>query len=495
MTYRVSSIFVALCVAVLLLFGCKPSKPEPFKVGQIAENEYDPEEWGKVYPLHYESWLKTQEPKPAGTSTYKKGWDTDKIVYDKISEFPFLALLYNGWGFGIEYNEPRGHFYAVTDQIEIDPSRVSSGGVCLGCKSPMHREMTEKHGLDYLKKPYLEAVDMLPQKLRRLGPACYDCHQPDPMSVTTKKAHLEGGLLKIAKSDPSRQELRTLACAQCHVTYIVPRDDKMKVSGDITLPWSKGRWGDIAIEGIIEDLLSDGSRLEWTQKVTGFKMPFIRHPEFEVFSRGSVHFNAGVACADCHMPYTRVGGYKISDHNVTSPLKADMRACAQCHTQSKEWLKERVAHTQNRAASLILRAGYATATCAKLFETLHTGQAQGATVDKAIYDEAKNFYMQAFLRLVFINAENSTGFHNPVEVSRVLGDAIAFSGKCESLLRQLLAGANMNPGLEVALDLGRYMQDRGQKKLNFIAGQEFADPFGIQNRLLSDQAKGLGRVQ
>lgn len=491
MTSRVSSIFVALSLAVLLLLGCKPTKPEAFKVGKIAENEYDPEEWGKVYPLQYETWLKTKEPKPANTSTYKKGWDTDKIVYDKISEYPFLALLYNGWGFGIEYNEPRGHFYALIDQIEIDPSRVSSGGVCLGCKNPMHRELTEKHGLEYLKKPYLEAVNMLPEKIRQLGPSCWDCHHADTLSITTKKAHLDGGLLKIAKSNPNRQELRTLACAQCHVTYIVPRDENMKVNGDITLPWSKGRWGDIAIEGIIEDLLSDPSRLEWTQKVTGFKMPFIRHPEFEVFSRGSVHFNAGVSCSDCHMPYTRVGTYKISDHNITSPLKDEMRACAQCHTQTKEWLRERVAHTQQRSASLILRAGYATATCAKLFETLHVAQAQGATVNNNIYEEAKNFYIQAFLRLVFINAENSTGFHNPAEVGRVLGDAIAFSGKCESLLRQLLAGAGMDPGLEVALDLGSYMKDRGQKKLNFVADQEFLDPFGVQNSLLSDQAKGL----
>ena len=127
-------------------------------------------------------------------------------------------------------------------------------------------------------------------------------------------------------------------------------------------------------------------------------MPFIRHPEFEVFSKGSVHFNAGVACADCHMPFTRSGSYKISDHDVTSPLKADLRACAQCHTQSKEWLTERIHHTQDRTASLILRAGYSTATCAKLFEALHNAKAGGTGVDSKIYDQAKGYYMQAFLR-------------------------------------------------------------------------------------------------
>lgn len=492
MTKKAFILSTSLFIVFALWYGCSPSKPEPFLTGQIAPNEYDPEVWGQVYPLHYESWLKTRDPKPAGKSKYKPGWDDDLIVYDKLSEFPFLALLYNGWGFGIEYNEPRGHYYAVIDQLEIDPSRVAPGGVCLGCKSPFHREMTETHGLEgYLKKPFREAVDMLPEKLRELGPACYDCHHPDPMRLTTKKAHLEEGLMKIAKHEPSRQELRMLACAQCHVTYIVPRDDQMKVAGDITLPWRYGQWGDISIEGIIQDLLSDDSRLEWTQKVTGFKMPFIRHPEFELFSKGSVHFNAGVACADCHMPFTRTGGYKISDHDVTSPLKADLKACAQCHTQSREWLTQRIHHTQDRTISLILRAGYATATCAKLFETLHGARDQGTAVDMALYEEAKNSYMQAFLRLVFINAENSTGFHNPAEAGRVLGDAIAYAGRSEGLLRQLLAGAGIDPGLEVSLELGKYLNNRGEAGLNFVPDQEFPDPFGNQERFLSDAAKGL----
>ena len=491
MEKKAFTLLAFLSVVFLLLYGCSPSKPEPFLVGEIGPEEYDPEVWGKVYPLHYESWLKTRDPKPAGKSTYKRGWDDDKIIYDKLSEFPFLALLYHGWGFGVEYNEPRGHYYAVKDQLEIDPSRVSVGGVCLSCKSPLHRKMTETRGKDYLQMPFKEAVAALPEKLRELGPACIDCHQPDPMGLDTKKAHLDSALLMIGKRERSRQELRILACAQCHVTYFVPRDAQMKVAADITLPWRHGKWGDVSIEGIIQDLLSDDSRLEWTQAVTGFKMPFIRHPEFELFSKGSVHFNAGVACADCHMPFTRAGGYKISDHNVTSPLKADLRACAQCHTQSKEWLTERIHHTQDRTISLILRAGYAAATCAKLFETLHGVQEQGAAVDAAAYGAAKDNYMQAFLRVVFINAENSTGFHNPAEAGRVLGDAIAFAGKCEALLRQLLAKAGIDPGLVVPLELGKYLNNRGEAGLNFVPEQEFADPFGTQQRFLPKAAKGL----
>ena len=94
------------------------------KTVTIADNEIDPEVWGKAYPSEYELWKKTGEPTTVAKSVYKRGWDADKVVYDKLSEFPYMALLFNGWGFGVEYNEPRGHSYMLVDQQEVDPSRV-----------------------------------------------------------------------------------------------------------------------------------------------------------------------------------------------------------------------------------------------------------------------------------------------------------------------------------------------------------------------------------
>ncbi|MEM2403369.1 MAG: ammonia-forming cytochrome c nitrite reductase subunit c552, partial [Archaeoglobaceae archaeon] len=93
---------------------------------------------------------------------------------------------------------------------------------------------------------------------------------------------------------------------------------------------------------------SNDSHKEWTQKVTGFKLGFIRHPEFELYARNSTHWLAGVACADCHMGYVKIGEYKITDHLIASPLKKDLRTCKQCHTQSEEWLKQRVFEIQDR---------------------------------------------------------------------------------------------------------------------------------------------------
>ena len=64
------------------------------------------------------------------------------------------------------------------------------------------------------------------------------------------------------------------------------------------------------------------------------------------------------------MPYTKVGSAKVSDHRVTSPLKADLKACQQCHAESPDWLRQRVYDIQDRTVSMQIRAGYATATVA-----------------------------------------------------------------------------------------------------------------------------------
>lgn len=470
---------------VIIITNCAPDKPEPVLVGTISENEIDPEKWGIVYPLHYESWLKTKEPKPADKSKYRRGWDRDQIIYDRLSEYPFAALLYYGWGFGIEYNEPRGHYYAVIDQIEIDPSRTGPGGVCLACKTPYHKSFTEEYGLKYLTAKFDQALEMLPEKTRHLGPACIDCHQSSDLALTTNKLHIEKGLKMIEKDKLSRQELRTINCAQCHMTYYVPRDKTGKVTGDVRPPWMGSSWGNISIENIVKDLLTDYQREEWTQKVTGFRMPFIRHPEFELFSNKSVHWNAGVACTDCHMPYSRIGSYKISDHDVSSPVKANFKACQQCHTESADWLNEQVFTTQDRTVSLIIRAGYATATTAKLFEMIHHEQKKGLQVNQTLYRKSKELYKNAFLRLVFISAENSTGFHNASEAGRILGDAIAFAGKSESLLRQMLASGGIKIPEKINLELLKYLNNRGKKKLKFKKDQQVKDPYDLEKHFTS----------
>src|SRR6056297_890032 len=245
---KIAYISLAVILVIIFIFvisdGCAPDRPEMVQVIEIPDDAYGPEEWAKVYPLEYESWKKTKDPRPAGKSFYKKGWDTDRVIYDKLSEYPFMALLFNGWGFGIEYNEPRGHWYMRIDQDEIDPSRVGAGGVCLNCKSPYMDDLAEKHGKEFLHMEWEKAIAKIPEEHRDLGSTCYDCHSNQDMSLRTNRKVFTEGLERIGRKEFTRQEMRMLVCAQCHVTYNIQKDANMKSVG-IEHPWVGSSWGNI----------------------------------------------------------------------------------------------------------------------------------------------------------------------------------------------------------------------------------------------------------
>ena len=159
-------------------------------------------------------------------------------------------------------------------------------------------------GTDYFKKPYEEVHAQIPKEHQKQGVSCADCHDPKTMDLRLSRWTIKEALKAIGK-DPdrlTRQELRSLVCAQCHVTYSIPKDKEGK-SVYVKFPWANGKWGNISIEGVIKQIKDENLR-EWKHKLTDQKIGHIRHPEFELFSSpGSVHWAAGVACADCHMPY------------------------------------------------------------------------------------------------------------------------------------------------------------------------------------------------
>ena len=80
---------------------------------------------------------------------------------------------------------------------------------------------------------------------------------------------------------------------------------------------------------------------------------------------------------------------------------------------------------------------------------------------------------------------------NPSEAGRIAGDALAFAGRAEGLLRQTLTAAGVQVPEVVNLELGNYLNDRGTKKLNFRPEQKIKDPTGLQDVFLPPAAKGL----
>ncbi|MAE97302.1 MAG: hypothetical protein CL910_21835 [Deltaproteobacteria bacterium] len=170
---------------------------------------------------------------------------------------------------------------------------------------------------------------------------------------------------------------------------------------------------------------------DWTHAETGAPMLKAQHPEFEMWSQG-IHSQAGVSCADCHMPYKRVGAMKISDHHVRSPLLNINNACQTCHKVPEDELKDRAETIQARTSHL---RDLALDALVDLIEEIKGARENGATDDQlaAVLD----FQRKASFYVDFVEAENSAGFHADQESARILAESINFSRQGQVALRKL----------------------------------------------------------
>ena len=382
----------------------------PLKTVEIANRELDPAVWGQNFPRQYDTFKKTQidtNETPFGGS----------VPFDRLERFPILKRVWAGYAFSVDYNEERGHYYALTDQKETERQQVvKQPGACANCHAAEAPLLIEDMGWEaFNSTPYMELADKM-----HTGSTCRDCHNPETMELWISRPGFKNAMEKrgIDLSQATRQEMRTYVCAQCHVEYYFKGDQK-----ELTFPWEKG----LQIENINEYYDEYGFK-DWTQKETGAPMLKMQHPEFEVFST-SLHYRSGVSCADCHMPYVRDGAVKVSDHWLRSPLTNVNQACGTCHKQDEQALKDRILIIQNNTAQLLR------ATESALEDAIDAlAQAKTAGLTDEQLKEAQNFHRQASMRYDFIMSENSTGFHSPQETARVLGNAI-------DLARQAQIGA------------------------------------------------------
>jgi nitrite reductase (cytochrome c-552) len=132
-----------------------------------------------------------------------------------------------------------------------------------------------------------------------------------------------------------------------------------------------------------------------------------------------VHARSGVACADCHMPYMRQGGLKISDHQINSPLLKVNRSCQTCHHFPEEELRARVEDIQDRFFTL---RNTALDALVDLIGDIKTARQNGATDAQLV--AARDYHRRGQFMIDFVMSENSMGFHAPQEAMRILGDAI-----------------------------------------------------------------------
>ncbi|MBI3652468.1 MAG: ammonia-forming cytochrome c nitrite reductase subunit c552 [Acidobacteria bacterium] len=435
----------ALAAAALLvnIFERKQEAKNPFyRVVELNEDTEDPEIWGKNFPLQYDGYKRTvdQTRTHFGGSEALPHTPTEAdprsiVAQSKLEADPRLKTMWAGYAFAKDFREERGHAFMLDDQTFTERQQVvKQPGTCMQCHASIYVAYKKLGNGDLTKgfeqmnqMPYTEA-----RKLVSHPVACIDCHDPSTMQLRiTRPAFMEGmQALKASQGVQNydvnkmatRQEMRSYVCGQCHVEYYFKGAEKRLV-----YPWAKG----LKVDDIMA-YYDEVKQKDWTHADTGAPVLKAQHPEFEMWNQG-IHARSGVACADCHMPYKRVGALKISDHHVRSPLLNISLACQTCHKWPEEELKARVDIIQERTYKL---RNLAMDALMDLINDLKTAKAAGKA--DAELANAQDFQRRAQFYLDFVEAENSTGFHAPQEAARILGESIDFSRRGQNALRAVL---------------------------------------------------------
>lgn len=403
-----------------------------FQLVKLDESVEDPAEWGKNYPRQFDGYKRTVD-----TERTKHGGSE---AFDKLEQDPLLRRIYAGYAFSIDFREERGHAYMLVDQENTERVKQrKQPGACLHCHASVVNAY-RKEGDGDVMKGFEKVCGMDWKDARKLVShpvVCLDCHDPKNAQLRVTRPAFLNGIQALAQSDektphlPSverwrkgdrkkgydpnadatRQELRSFVCAQCHVEYYFKNESKV-----LTYPWAKG----VKIDAIEEYYDAIGFS-DWKHGETGADVLKMQHPEFEMWSQG-VHARSGVSCADCHMPYTREGAIKISDHHVRSPMLNIARACRTCHPYSDQEIRDRVEAIQDRTKALLTRSEKA---LVELMDAIVAAQKKNVAPTRI--EAAKKLQRRSQMRVDFVSAENSLGFHAPQEATRILGEAIDFA--------------------------------------------------------------------
>jgi nitrite reductase (cytochrome c-552) len=432
---------VAIAALLVNIFEHKQEARNPYiRVVDINDQVDDPAVWGKQFPMEYDLYLRTtdmQRTRYGGSEALPhsptEGDPRSIVTRSKIEADPRLKTMWAGYAFSKDYREKRGHAYMLDDQTFTERQKVvKQPGTCLNCHASLYATYMKLGNGDITKgfeamnhMPYFEARKLVTHPI-----GCIDCHEPKTMQLRiTRPAFIEGiRALKASQGvqnfdvnkDATRQEMRTYVCAQCHVEYYFKGPEKR-----LTFPWAKG----LKLENIVA-YYDEEKFKDWVHADTGTEALKAQHPEFETWSQG-IHARSGVACADCHMPYMREGGQKISDHNVRSPLLNINRACQSCHRWPEQELKDRVEEIQTRfydTRNIALDA------LVQLVHDLKSAKDGGAT--DAELQNARAAQRKCQFYIDFLVSENSMGFHADQYAVKSFAEAIDTCRQGQLMLRR-----------------------------------------------------------
>ncbi|HBU45551.1 MAG TPA: ammonia-forming cytochrome c nitrite reductase subunit c552, partial [Porphyromonadaceae bacterium] len=242
------------------------------------------------YPREYESWIKTAD------TTFQSEFNGSSVV-DVLAQRPEMVILWAGYAFSKDYGTPRGHMHAVEDihhTLRTGAPMSSDEGpqpaTCWTCKSPDVPRLMDSLGIaEYYKGTW---ASLGQEVVNPIG--CADCHEAETMNLKISRPGLIEGFRNSGQDihKVSQQEMRSLACAQCHVEYYFSPEGKYLI-----FPWHNG----LTVEG--GEQYYDSIRFaDYTHKLSRAPIIKAQHPDYEIYKTG-IHAQRGVSCADCHMPY------------------------------------------------------------------------------------------------------------------------------------------------------------------------------------------------
>lgn len=398
----------ALLIGVLIFLRNQPAPQRGvMPVVKIAAMEPDSSIWGQNFPNQYSTFMMTESNNTA--TTYG-----GSNPYEKLDKDPMLKTLFAGNPFSKGYGEDRGHANSLTDVENTPRLSDKTPGTCYACKSADNPKLWSEMGMaEYDKTPFKQLGEKIEHPI-----GCANCHDAETMRLIVTNPALEEALKEQGKDwrTFSRQEMRSLVCANCHVEYYFTKEGNY-----LTFPWDKGTTVE-AMEAYYDEI----GFFDWKHADSGASMIKMQHPDYEMYTANSTHYKAGVACADCHMPYMRDGAAKFSSHNVKSPLLDPARSCGTCHTDVN-YVVERVNIIQKNVYDTMQNTEKALVAAINAIKTA----SENPNADQSKLEEARKLHRAAQLRWDYVAAENSMGFHNPTEALRILAAATDLARQAE----------------------------------------------------------------
>ncbi|OFY48304.1 MAG: ammonia-forming cytochrome c nitrite reductase subunit c552 [Bacteroidetes bacterium GWF2_41_31] len=393
---------------------------------QIAKFEPRNEVWGKNYPTEYNSYEKMKE------SNFRSKYNGNAKI-DMLEVDPRLVVMWAGYGFSIDYNQGRGHAYAIEDLRNTlrtgGPTGPDDGpmpSTCWTCKGPdVPRIMNEEGVAAYYTGKWARLGAEIVNPI-----GCADCHNNETMELQISRPALVEAFQRQGKdiTKATHQEMRSLVCAQCHVEYYF---DKHREGAEgvnyLTFPWDNGQ----SVEAM-EAYYDAKEFSDWTHKLSKAPMLKAQHPGYEIYLTG-IHAQRGVSCADCHMPYMSEGGKKFTDHHIQSPLNNIENSCMVCH---KEKTAQLINDVYERQDKIIENRDILEKLCVRLHVEAKMAWDLGATDAqmKAILMDIRH----AQWRWDYAAASHGASFHSPVEISRVIAGGINIAQEGRIKLARLL---------------------------------------------------------